>query len=363
MTRQHIIAIVAAGTGGHVMPGLALAEELRNRAWSAQWVGTRIGMERSLVEASEIPFHALDFSNMRGKGLLAKMTGAWRLLKATRQCVTIFRQSGANAVLATGGYVAVPAGLAAAWLGIPFYFLNADAAPQLSLRLLRPFVRTCLCGFDGEAARLLGARALVCGAPVRQAMLALPQPEVRMAGRQGPLRIFVAGGSLGAGVLNRVVPFALANLPSDQRPVVFHQCGARHLEETRQTYVRLGVDAQVEPFVTDMATRYADADLVICRAGAITVSELCAVGVASILVPLIAATTAHQSGNAAFMENHGAGIHLPENELNPHALTATLQTLTRNGLQQMAVSARRLARANAAGQIADHIEHTANLAP
>jgi UDP-N-acetylglucosamine--N-acetylmuramyl-(pentapeptide) pyrophosphoryl-undecaprenol N-acetylglucosamine transferase len=356
MSAAPTLTIVAAGTGGHVMPGLAVAQALRERGWVVRWLGTRAGMERALVERAGLPFDALAFSNIRGKGAWGLVVGAFALLRALGASLRILHRTAPQVVFTTGGYVAVPAGLAAACLRRPLLFLNADAAPQLSLRLLLRFVRVVLCGFDGAAARLAGAKACVSGAPVRASIAALAAPEQRYAGRGGPLALLVVGGSLGARVLNETVPAALALLAPAQRPAVVHQCGAGHEAATRAAYARHGVAAQVQPFLDDMDARYAAADLVLCRAGAITVSELCAAGVASLLVPLVARTTAHQRDNAEFLAGHGAALHLPQEGCTPAALAQALAGLDRARLLAMAQAARALGRPAATAQVVRQIE-------
>ena len=353
------LLIVAAGTGGHVMPGLAVADALRGRGWDVSWLGTTTGMERGLVEGAGLAFDAVAFTSIRGKGAAALLRGPLRLVRAVAASFAILRRVAPHAVFTTGGYIAVPAGLAAALLRRPMLFLNADAAPQLSLRLLLPVlrvVRVVLCGFDGAAARLAGVRARVSGAPVRAAIAAIAQPAARFAGRDGPLVLLVVGGSLGARVLNEVLPDALALLAPGERPIVIHQCGAGNDAATRDRYARLDVAAEVMPFIDDMAARYASADVVLCRAGAITVAELCAAGVAALLVPLVAATTDHQRANAQFLADHGAALHLPQKEFQPAALAALLRGLTRPQLRDMAANARRLGRPDATARVVFEIE-------
>jgi len=350
------LLIVAAGTGGHVMPGLAVAQSLRERGWTVSWLGTRAGMERGLVEAAGLEFAAVNFSSIRGKGLWTLLGGSLRLAGAIVASLRVLRRSGAQVVFTTGGYVAVPAGLAAACLRRPLLFLNADAAPQLSLRLLRRFVDVVLCGFDGAAARLAGARACVSGAPVRAPIAALPDPQQRLAGRSGPLQVLVIGGSLGAQVLNAVVPQALARLAPEQRPHVVHQCGGPHEAATRAAYAQAGVTVELLPFIDDMAARYAAADLIVCRAGAITVAELCAAGLPAVLVPLLARTTDHQRANAEFLAAHAAAIHLPQAQCTPDGLAQVLQGLSRPRLAEMARNARRLGRPEATARVVAQIE-------
>lgn len=353
---RHLL-VVAAGTGGHVMPGLAVAGELQSRGWTVSWLGTRAGMERRLVEARGIAFDAIDFMNLRAKGLKGLLFGGFYLLRALWQSRAILKQRRPAMVFSTGGYVAVPAGLAASAAGRPLTLLNADAGALLSLKLLRSQAAAVFCGFDGEAARLAGERALVTGNPVRAEIAHVPAPAQRYAGRSGALALLVIGGSLGAQVLNETVPAALAIMATGQRPRVVHQCGEQHVEATRAAYARAGVDAEVVPFIDDMAVRYAAADLVICRAGAITVTELTAAGVPSILVPFVVSTTAHQRSNAEFLARHGAALHLPQSDLDAERLAQLLSGLDRTSLQQMAERARELGRPNATRVVADAIEH------
>ena len=352
---RHLV-VMAAGTGGHVIPGLAVAREVIARGWTVSWLGTRTGMERALVERAGLPFDALAFSGIRGKGRWAWLTGGPRLLRAIAASVRILHRSAPQVVFTTGGYVAVPGGLAAACLRRPLLFLNADAAPQLSLRLLLRFVRVVLCGFDGAAARLAGPKACVSGAPVREDIAALAEPALRFAARRGPLALLVVGGSLGARVLNETVPAALALLAPAQRPAVVHQCGAGNEAATRAAYERAGVAAEVLAFIDDIGARYAAADLVLCRAGAITVTELCAAGLGAILVPFVARTTAHQRDNAEFLAARGAALHLPQASFTPQALAQQLGALDRARLTEMARCARALARPGATAQVVRQIE-------
>jgi UDP-N-acetylglucosamine--N-acetylmuramyl-(pentapeptide) pyrophosphoryl-undecaprenol N-acetylglucosamine transferase len=356
------LMIAAAGTGGHVMPGLAVAELLKQRGWSVSWLGTRAGMERKLVEPRGIAFDAIDFSGLRGKGPKTLAFGGWLLLRALWQSRAVVARRQPAVLFSTGGYVAVPAGLAASLRGVPLVMLNADAAPLLSTRMLRSLASALFCGFDGAAARLAGDKGLVTGNPVRADIATIAPPAQRYATRQGPLNLLVIGGSLGAQVLNATVPAALAQVPSEQRPRVVHQCGANHIDAARAAYAQAGVAAEVVPFIDDIAARYAQADVVLCRAGAITVAELCAAGVPAVLVPFVASTTAHQRSNAEFLAAHGAAIHLPQQELTADKLAAVLRDLDRAGLQRMAESARALGKPNATQLVADAIEHIAGAA-
>ncbi|MFN0182978.1 MAG: undecaprenyldiphospho-muramoylpentapeptide beta-N-acetylglucosaminyltransferase [Aquabacterium sp.] len=348
------LVIMAAGTGGHIMPGLAVAQEMRSRGWTVSWLGTRSGMENRLVPPADIPLDTIGFSGLRGKGLWQAATGGLRLLKAFWDCLRILRRRGADAVLGMGGYVCFPGGLMAAALGRPLVLVNADATLLLSNRALLPVADRVAFGFDGAAARGT-RRATVTGNPVRSAIEALPLPPQRYEGRLGPLRLLVVGGSLGAQVLNRTLPAALALLPSDQQPQVVHQTGVDAAEAVRADYAGRCITAEVLPFIDDMAAQLAAADLVLCRAGAVTVSELCAAGVAAVLVPLVVSTTAHQRDNAQWLADLGAAIHLPQPELTPQRLAQLLQGLDRPALVAMAVRARAQARPHAAARVADEV--------
>ncbi|MCW5667015.1 MAG: undecaprenyldiphospho-muramoylpentapeptide beta-N-acetylglucosaminyltransferase [Piscinibacter sp.] len=353
MTRH--LVVMAAGTGGHVIPGLAVAHEMLARGWTVSWLGTTHGMENRLVPPTGIPMDAIAFSGLRGKGPMHTLTGGLRLLAAFWSCLRILRARRASAVLGMGGYVCFPGGMMASLLGKPLVLVNADAALLMSNRALLPVADRVAFGFEGDAATKV-KNAVVTGNPVRAEIEALPEPAQRFAGRSGPLRVLVVGGSLGARVLNETVPQALAMLDAAQRPQVTHQAGAANLEAVQAAYAQQQVQAELLPFVDDMAQRLADCDLMICRAGAVTVSELCAAGVAAVLVPLIVSTTSHQRDNAQWLAAHGAGMHLPQAELTPQRLAELLKGLTRDSLLAMASKARALAKPKAAARVADQIE-------
>jgi UDP-N-acetylglucosamine--N-acetylmuramyl-(pentapeptide) pyrophosphoryl-undecaprenol N-acetylglucosamine transferase len=351
---SHLV-IMAAGTGGHIIPGLAVAQEMQGRGWTVSWLGTAHGMENKLVPPTGLRLDTITFSGLRGKGLLHTLTGGLRLLKAFVDCFRILRARGANAVLGMGGYVCFPGGLMASLLNKPLMLVNADAGLLLSNKSLLPVADRVAFGFEGEAAAKT-KNAVVTGNPVRAEIEALPAPALRYAGRSGPLRLLVVGGSLGAQALNSAVPAALALLPLEQRPQVVHQTGAAQADSVRAAYAAAGIVAEVLPFITDMPQRLADCDVMVCRAGAITVSELCAAGVPALLVPFIASTTAHQRDNAAWMAGQGAAVHLPQPALTPQKLADVLAGLTRGGLLAMAEKARALARPHAAARVADELE-------
>jgi UDP-N-acetylglucosamine--N-acetylmuramyl-(pentapeptide) pyrophosphoryl-undecaprenol N-acetylglucosamine transferase len=328
---------------------------MQSRGWSVSWLGTATGMENKLVPPSGIAMDTIGFSGLRGKGLAHTLGGVVKLLRAFGECFTLLRQRGADAVLGMGGYVCFPGGLVAALLRKPLMLVNADASLLMSNRALLPFARKVAFGFEGSAATQV-KQAVVTGNPVRAEIEALPEPAARYATRSGPLKLLVVGGSLGAKALNEALPAALALIDPAQRPLVTHQTGQANFEAVQAAYERAGVKAELLPFIDDMAQRLADCDLMICRAGAVTVSELCAGGVASILVPLVVSTTAHQRDNAIFMAQHGAAVHLPQPELSPQRLAELLRTLDRAALQTMAEKARHLGRPRAAARVADELE-------
>jgi UDP-N-acetylglucosamine--N-acetylmuramyl-(pentapeptide) pyrophosphoryl-undecaprenol N-acetylglucosamine transferase len=351
---SHLV-IMAAGTGGHIIPGLAVAREMQGRGWSVSWLGTTHGMENRLVPPTGIALDTITFSGLRGKGLVHTLTGGLRLLKAFWDCLRTLRRRGADAVLGMGGYVCFPGGMMAALLNRPLLLVNADAALLMSNKALLPVADRVAFGFDGAAAAQT-RHAVVTGNPVRAEIEALPEPTRRYAGRSGPLQLLVVGGSLGARVLNQTLPAALALLAPAERPRVTHQAGAAEADAVRAAYAAAGIAAEVLPFVDDMPQRLAACDLMVCRAGAITVSELCAAGVPAILVPLVVSTTAHQRDNAAWMASRQAAVHLPQAELTPQVLADTLRRLDRTALCAMAVRSRALARPRAAARVADEIE-------
>jgi UDP-N-acetylglucosamine--N-acetylmuramyl-(pentapeptide) pyrophosphoryl-undecaprenol N-acetylglucosamine transferase len=360
---KHLV-VMAAGTGGHIMPGLAVAREMQQRGWSVSWLGTQHGMENKLVPKAGlgIELDTIPFDGVRGKSWLHTATGGLRLLKAMWDSLQVLRRRGADVVLGMGGYVCFPGGMMTALLGKPLMLVNADAGLLMSNRALLPVADRVAFGFEGDAA-LNTARALVTGNPVRREIEALPVPEERWAGRTGPLRVLVVGGSLGAQVLNDTVPKAMALLEPANRPVIVHQAGEKNIATVRQAYQAAGVavdnGVQLLSFIDDMPQQLAICDLVVCRAGAITISELCAAGVPAVLVPLVVSTTAHQRDNARWMAHQGAAVHLPQSELTPQRLAQLWQSLDRAALLAMASRARQLARPQAAQRVADELEQLA----
>jgi UDP-N-acetylglucosamine--N-acetylmuramyl-(pentapeptide) pyrophosphoryl-undecaprenol N-acetylglucosamine transferase len=341
------LMIMAGGTGGHVFPGLAVAGRLREAGWNIVWLGSRAGLEATLVPRRGYPMAWVDFSGLRGKGILAVALLPLRLLRAFWQSVRALLEHRPDVVLGLGGYQSFPGGMMAALLGRPLVIHEQNAVAGLANRMLAGVADRVLAGFPGA----LG-KARVVGNPVRPEITALPSPELRYAEREGPLRLLVLGGSLGAKALNEAVPAAVASMAPDRRPRVLHQSGAQHAQVLARGYREAGVAADCVAFIEDMSAAYRDADLVICRAGALTVAELSAAGVASVLVPFPYAVDDHQSANARYLSDAGAAILLPQQELSPERLAAMISNLTRARLRDMAIKARSLAKPDATEQVA-----------
>jgi UDP-N-acetylglucosamine--N-acetylmuramyl-(pentapeptide) pyrophosphoryl-undecaprenol N-acetylglucosamine transferase len=352
------LLVMAAGTGGHIYPGLAIAETMKARGWQVSWLGTARGMERDIVPGHGVEMDTIDFTGLRGKGLRHTLAGAFKLTSSFVACLRILARRKPDVVLGMGGYVTVPGGLMARLRGIPLVLVNADAALLLSNKTLTPIAQRVLFGFPANFGAAAG-KATVTGNPVRNEIMALPLPAQRYAQRTGPLRLLVLGGSLGAKVLNDNLPAALARIPAALRPIVVHQSGRQHIDALRAAYRDAQVEAEVVDFINDMPRRYEAADLVLCRAGAITVSELTAAGIASILVPLVASTTSHQRDNANWMAAQSAAVHLPQTELTVEHLATLLQETTRETCLEMALAAYENGRRDANEAIATILEKLA----
>jgi UDP-N-acetylglucosamine--N-acetylmuramyl-(pentapeptide) pyrophosphoryl-undecaprenol N-acetylglucosamine transferase len=342
-----VALIMAGGTGGHVMPGLAVADVLRDAGWKVVWLGNRDSMESELVPARGYEMQYIRFSGVRGKGLLRMAMLPVHLLIAFWQAARVLFRVRPDVVLGMGGYVSFPGGMMAALFNRPLVLHEQNSIAGLANRVLALVADRRLEGFPHAL-----PKAKWCGNPVRAAIAALDPPEARFRARTGRLKLLVVGGSLGAQVLNETVPQSLALIPEAQRPAVMHQSGARHLERLRASYSAAGVTAETAAFIDDMAARYAEADLVICRAGALTVAELAAAGLGSILVPLPHAVDDHQTHNARFLAGAGAAVLVPQTELNPRRLAELLLEFTREKLLDMARRARALARADATAIVA-----------
>ncbi len=341
------LLVMAGGTGGHVMPALAVADWLRARGWNVVWLGSRAGMEADLVPKRGYPIRFIRFAGLRGKGLLRMALLPFNLLVAFFQCARVMRAERPDVVLGMGGYISFPGGMMAALFGRPLVLHEQNAIAGLANRVLAGVADRRLTGFPGV---LAGGEWT--GNPVRDPIAVLPEPALRYGARDGRLRLLVVGGSLGARPLNEAVPAALALLPEPDRPLTRHQSGARQIDALREAYARAGVQGECVPFIEDMATALSEADLVVCRAGALTVAEIAAAGVASVLVPLPHAVDDHQSANARFLSSAGAAV-LPQTELTPQRLAELLRGFTRAALAVMAQKARALARPEATRLVAE----------
>jgi UDP-N-acetylglucosamine--N-acetylmuramyl-(pentapeptide) pyrophosphoryl-undecaprenol N-acetylglucosamine transferase len=347
------VMITTGGTGGHVFPGLAVAAKLIARGARVFWLGTREGMEARLVPQHGVDFEAISFRGVRGKGIKTLLLGPFALTAACLDGWRIIRARQPNLVIGFGGFASFPGALMGVASGKPLVLHDANAIPGLATRVLAYGARRILLGFPnafkGRHARLVEW----VGNPLRDEIIAVPPPATRYAQRTGPLRLLVVGGSLGAQALNEVVPAALARLQPDARPLVVHQAGERHIDALRTAYANAGVTAECIAFIDDMAARYAWCDLVLCRGGALTISEIAAVGLASIVVPLPGAIADEQSANADFLVAADAALKLPQATLTPEKLAATLSELTRDRLLAMASAARKLGKPDAAQRVAD----------
>jgi UDP-N-acetylglucosamine--N-acetylmuramyl-(pentapeptide) pyrophosphoryl-undecaprenol N-acetylglucosamine transferase len=339
------IVIMAGGTGGHIFPGLAVADEMRAAGWEVVWMGARGGMEERLVPPRGYKAAWIRARAARGKGLLQKLLLPANLLLSFWESARHLRRIRPNVVLGLGGYVAFPGGMMASLLDRPLALHEQNAIAGLANRVLSTVSDKVMVAFPGAL-----KRGEWTGNPVRREIAALPAPADRFRDRSGPLRILVVGGSLGAQALNEAMPRAIALL--DEKPLVVHQSGERHIEALRRHYADAGVRGELVAFIDDMARRYAEADLVICRAGAVTVAELSAGGMASILVPFPFAVDDHQTANARFLADAGAAILLPQSDMSAERLAQLIRSLDRDRLLEMAGKARALGRPDAARTVA-----------
>ncbi len=348
----HTILIMAGGTGGHVFPGLAVADYLRQAGWRVVWLGTEAGMELKLVPQHGYETEVISFSGLRGKRLIAWLMLPLRLLKAFWQSVRIIQRVKPDVVLGMGGYPAFPGGMMASLLNRPLAIHEQNSVAGLTNKLLAKLADKIFLGFP-DAILADPGKTICSGNPVRAEIIQIEAPEKRFLGRQGKLNLLIVGGSLGAQILNTTVPEALKLIPENQRPVVVQQAGTANLEAVKKTYEELQLDGEVISFIDDMAKRYAACDLVLCRAGALTIAELSAAGVASILVPYPHAVDDHQTSNARFLSSHGAAVLLPQSELTAQNLAELLANLTREELLGMAIAARSMAKPEATRIVAE----------
>lgn len=346
------VMITTGGTGGHIFPGLAVAAKLDARGWRVFWLGTREGMEARLVPQHGVAFEGVSFGGVRGKGLRQLVLGPFALAGACWQSRGIIRRRAPDVVLGFGGFASFPGALMGVAAAKPLVLHEQNAVAGLANRILAYGADRILTGFPRAFAGHARKVDWV-GNPVREAFAHVPAPDVRFAERNGPLSLLVVGGSLGAVGLNERLPKALALLPRDSRPKVVHQAGQQHIEAVRAAYRDAGVEAECVAFIDDIVTRYAKADLVVCRGGATTVAELAAIGVAAIIVPLPGAIADEQSANAQFLVDAGAAVKIPQAELTPERLAERLGSCTRESLLAMARAAKGIARPDAAERVAD----------
>ncbi len=340
------LLIMAGGTGGHIFPGLAVADYVREQGWRVVWLGNPDGMEAKLVPARGYETAWVKFAALRGKGLLRKFLLPLNLLRGFWQARRELKRIQPDVVLGMGGFISFPGGMMAALLGLPLIVHEQNSVAGLANRALAVVADRVLTGFPGSL-----RKGEWCGNPLRPEITALKAPVQRYQDRVGPLNLLVVGGSLGAAALNEAVPKALMLMPFDSRPHVVHQSGEKHLATLKENYAAAGIAANCVAFIEDMASAYEWADLVICRAGALTIAELAAAGLPSVLVPFPHAVDDHQSGNARFLASAGAAILLPQEELTPEKLSL-IRNLSREQLLQMAEKARALAKPDATAVVA-----------
>ncbi len=341
------ILILAGGTGGHIIPALAVAKRLQSADLEVHWLGTQQGLEQQLVPPSNIPLYCIDMQGIRGKGALQLLSAPFRLIHATWQTLQIIKRLQPDVVAGFGGFVSAPGGLAA-WLSHkPLVLHEQNAIAGLSNRYLARLAQRVFQAFPNTFAPRY--QAVTSGNPVREEIMQISEPTLRFRGRQGALRVLILGGSQGATLFNQIIPAGLATLPAELRPEVLHSAGKHYAAETSATYAGYGVTAQVVEFIDDMAHAYAWADLVICRSGALTIAELAAAGIGSILIPFPHAVDDHQSKNAAWLVTANAAIAIQQGMLSKETLAALLAELSkdRGRLLEMATNARALAMSQA----------------
>ncbi len=349
---SHSILIMAGGTGGHIFPALAVADILRAQGWRVTWLGAPHSMEAEIVPKHGYDMAWVKFSGVRGKGWLRLMRLPFDLLAALWQSAAAILRHRPDVVLGMGGYITFPGGVMAALLRRPLVIHEQNSVAGWSNKALARLAQKTLSGFPGVL-----PKAVWCGNPVRSDIASLPDPQQRYAARTDKLNVLVVGGSLGAKALNQTLPQALGLLQPDARPNVLHQTGKQHFAAVKQAYQQAGVQADIKPFIDEMAKHYANADLVICRAGALTIAELAAAGVASILIPFPFAVDDHQTRNAEFLSRRGAAVLLPQSELSAEKLAQLLGEFAdgesgRKKLLAMAQQARSLVKADAASAVA-----------
>ena len=346
---QKCALVMAGGTGGHIFPGLAVADGLRARGWRVHWLGAPGSMEQQLVPPRGYAFEPVEFGGVRGKGLATLLLLPLRVLKAFAQSIGVVRRVKPDVLVGLGGYITFPGGMMGVALGKPLVLHEQNSVAGLANKVLAGVADRVFTAFPGVLPKARNVSWV--GNPLRTAFTQSLAPADRFAGRVGPLRVLVVGGSLGAQALNDVVPRALALLPIAQRPIVVHQSGAKQIDALRANYATAGVEAELVPFIDDMARAYTEADLVICRAGATTVTEIAAIGAAALFVPFPHAVDDHQTNNARFLVDQGAGYLIQQCDLTPEKLAEMLQKTERSALVEVAQKAKSLQKLDATERI------------
>lgn len=356
MSKQPCALIMAGGTGGHIFPGLAVAEALRERGWRVHWLGAPDSMESRLVPPRGFTLETIAFGGVRGKGVLTLALLPLRLLRAFWQALQVVRRVKPDVLVGLGGYISFPGGMMGVLAGKALVLHEQNSVAGMANKVLAGVADRVFTAFPK-----VFRKAQWVGNPLRAPFLRQPAPEARFAGRSGPLRLLVVGGSLGARALNDTVPQALALIPSAQRPQVIHQSGEKQIEALRANYAAAGVRAELTPFIDDTAQAFADADLIVCRAGASTVTEIAAVGAAALFVPFPSAVDDHQTTNARFLVDAGAAWLVPQQELTPLQLAQTLQTVRRETLMEMASKAKTMEKTEAVAAVVSACETLAKV--
>lgn len=351
---QKVALIMAGGTGGHIFPGLAVAEELRTRGWRVHWLGAPGSMESRIVPPQGFAFEPVDFSGVRGKGPVTLALLPLRLLRAFWQALAVVRRVKPDVVVGLGGYITFPGGMMAVLAGKPLVLHEQNSIAGLANKVLAGVADRVFTAFPN-----VFKKGLWVGNPLRQAFTRQAAPAERFAGRQGPLKLLVVGGSLGARALNDIVPKALALIPAGGCPVVTHQSGAAQIDALRANYAAAGVEATLTPFIDDTATAFAEADVIVCRAGASTVTEIAAVGAAAVFVPFPAAVDDHQTTNAQFLVQAGGGWLVPQRDLTPEGLAQMLQNMERSTLLERAQQAKTMQKTDATREVVAACEELA----
>jgi UDP-N-acetylglucosamine--N-acetylmuramyl-(pentapeptide) pyrophosphoryl-undecaprenol N-acetylglucosamine transferase len=346
MSGQRCALVMAGGTGGHIFPGLAVAEALRDKGWRVHWLGAPGSMESRLVPPRGFALETIDFGGVRGKGVITLALLPLRLLRAFWQALGVVRRVKPDVVLGMGGYISFPGGMMAVLAGKPLVLHEQNSVAGMANKVLAGIADRVFTAFPG-----VFPKGHWIGNPLRPPFLQQPHPTARFEHRSGPMRLLVVGGSLGAKVLNDTVPKALALIPANERPSVVHQSGEKQIDELRANYIAAGIQAALTPFIDDTAQAFADADLVVCRAGASTVTEIAAVGAAALFVPFPSAVDDHQTTNARFLVDAGAAWLVPQIQFTPQSLAQTIQTATRAQLMEMANKAKQMEKTDAVAAV------------